>query len=189
MVDETQEILRHPGEPEPGMVRANRTPTIVAVVALVLGLAGLGIASGALASARKAGPTGPAGVTGPAGSTGPQGPAGNAGAAGTPGTLKATEVVSPTAVSSAPDPAVGTGLEATTSCPAGTVLFGGGADVTVAGGTDPHVALRSSYPLTTTAWRTVAVVTKPLAAGQTMTMKPYVLCGAASTGTTSTTAP
>ena len=186
-MDETQEILRYPGQPEPGGRRVDRTATIVAVVALVIGIAGLGVGVWALASARKAGPPGPQGVTGPAGPTGPQGPAGTAGAAGTPGAIKVTEVVSSTALSTAPNPPVGTGLEATTSCPAGTVLFGGGADVTVAGVSDPHVALRSSYPQTVTAWRTVGVVTKPLAAGQAMTMKPYVLCGAASAASTTTT--
>ena len=196
MVDETQEILRHPGQPDPLAV-PNRTPMIVAVVALVVAVVGLGIAVWAMTSSRKAGPIGPQGVAGPAGPAGPQGPAGNAGAAGSPGspgTVKATEVISPTALATAPNPAVGTALEATTSCPTGTVLFGGGADVTVAGAgaADPHVALRASYPLSVTAWRTVAVVTKPLDTGQTMTMKPYVLCGATSTTTTvptSTTVP
>jgi hypothetical protein len=194
MVDETQEILRQPGQPEPFASRQNGTATIVAVVALVVAVIGLVIAAWALSGSKKPGPIGPQGLTGPAGPPGPQGPAGNAGAAGTPGspgTVKATEVISPTALATAPNPAVGTALEATTSCPTGTVLFGGGADVTVAGAgaADPHVALRASYPLSVTAWRTVAVVTKPLDTGQTMTMKPYVLCGATSTTTTSTTTP
>ena len=139
---------------------------IVAVLALVFAVAGLGVATWALESVPKVGPTGPRGAAGPAGPTGPPGPDGKQGPTGEPGTIKATEVVSSTTLSSAPDPTVGTVLAATTSCPSGTVLLTGGADVSVAGVTDQHVALKSSYPLTTDSWRTVGVVIKPLGTGQ-----------------------
>lgn len=185
--DETEEILQHPGRSGQTTPKGHNSLITVAVLALVVAIASLGVALWALHSVPKVGPTGPQGAVGPPGPAGPQGPAGKEGATGHPGTVKATEVVSPTTLSSAPDPAVGTVLAATTSCPTGTVLLAGGADVSVAGVADQHVALKSSYPLNTDSWRTVSVVTKPLGTGQSMTMKPYVTCGVPST--TSTTAP
>ncbi|MGH9110355.1 MAG: hypothetical protein ACRDY3_13025 [Acidimicrobiales bacterium] len=90
------------------------------------------------------------------------------------------------------DPAVGTTLTATSSCPTGERLAGGGGRVTVAdatgssGGTSTggsvadatrgNVVLQSSYPVSG-GWRTVAVVTGQLAAGRSMALNPYVLCG------------
>ncbi len=185
--DETEEILQHPGQSVQTTPKWHKGPFIVAVLAVVFAVAALGVAVWALESVPTVGPTGPRGAAGPAGPTGPPGPDGKQGPAGEPGTVKATEVVSATTLSSAADPPVGTVLAATTSCPSGTVLLTGGADVTVAGATDQHVALQSSYPLTADSWRTVGVVIKPLGTGQTMTLKPYVTCVVPST--TSTTAP
>jgi hypothetical protein len=73
---------------------------------------------------------------------------------------------------------MGSILTATTSCPAGKVLLGGGGRVYVTGSPNSaSVELRSSYPLNVAAWRTVAVVARPLGPGQTMTLQPYVICG------------
>ena len=176
--DETEEILQHPGRSGETTPKGHKNPTIVSVLALVVALASLGVAAWARESTPKVGPAGPQGPVGPAG---PQGPAGKDGATGAPGTVTATEVVSSTTISSAPDPAVGTTVAATTSCPTGTVLLAGGAEVSVAGVANQHVALESSYPLNTDSWHTVGVVTKPLGTGQIMTMKPYVTCGMPST--------
>jgi hypothetical protein len=185
--DETDELLQHPGGFGQTMPKKHKNLTILAVIALAVAMASLGVAAVALERVPKVGPSGAQGAVGPAGPAGPQGPAGKEGATGDPGTVKATEVVSSTALTSAPDPSVGTVLAATTSCPGGTVLLAGGADLSVAGAASQHVALTSSYPLNADSWHTVGVVTKPLGTGQTMTMKPYVTCGVPST--TSPTAP
>jgi hypothetical protein len=177
-------MLQHPGRSGQTTAREHKSLFIVAVLALVFAVASFGVAAWALESVPKVGPAGPQGAAGPAGPTGPPGPDGKQGPTGEPGTVKATEVVSATTLSTAPDPPVGTVLAATTSCPSGTVLLTGGADVSVAGVTDQHVALQSSYPLTTDSWRTVGVVIKPLGTGQSMTMKPYVTCVLPSTSTT-----
>jgi hypothetical protein len=87
-------------------------------------------------------------------------------------------VLFPIPLATTPDPAVGTQVVATTSCPAGTVLMSGGAQVSAPGASDRNVALRSSFPLNSRTWRAVAVVTGPLGSGQMMSMKPFVLCGA-----------
>jgi hypothetical protein len=81
---------------------------------------------------------------------------------------------------SAVDPAVGTAVMATASCPTGKVLLGGGANVTGAADVQKNVMLRSSYPISSSAWRSVAVVMAPLAAGEQVSLHPYVLCGKAS---------
>ena len=81
------------------------------------------------------GPQGPAGVSGQRGKTGPAGPAGPAGARGRTGkqgpagTIAGSSVVTGTLLKSAADPAVGTTLSATTACPSGAVLLGGGGRV------------------------------------------------------------
>ena len=77
---------------------------------------------------------------------------------------------------------------AKTSCPAGKVLLNGGAQVTAPGlQADRNVMLRSSFPINSTKWQTVAIVTGPLGAGAVMTMTPYVVCGEPTQTTTSTT--
>lgn len=207
------------------------------------GAAGPQGAPGATGAAGPAGPRGATGPAGPQGATGPAGPAGPAGAvgatgkqgpAGPAGTLTASTMVAQPLLTTTPDPAVGTTLTATSSCPAGEVLVGGGGKVALAGGTTGTpapasttsgrsgsrasgtttarkaargssstghgastaattatsagattaaatatsgvVALQSSYPLSDTAWRTVAVVDATVTGGQSMTLKPYVLC-------------
>ncbi|MGH9086812.1 MAG: hypothetical protein ACRDYZ_01645 [Acidimicrobiales bacterium] len=90
--------------------------------------------------------------------------------------------------STAPDPPAGTTLTATSSCPAGEVLVGGGKVVITGGSTGSAsgsapapttgvVALASSYPASGTTWRTVAVVERAVTGGRAMTLTPYVLCG------------
>jgi hypothetical protein len=156
----------------------------VVIGALVVGLAGLGVGIYAVAKI-PASTSGPTGHTGPAGATGKQGvqgvagPAGPQGAAGPAGTIAATSIVAASNLSSAADAPVGTVLVAKTGCPTGKVLLSGGAQVSASSAADDHnVSLSSSFPLSDTMWQTVAIVTGPLGAGVSMSMKPYVLCGA-----------
>jgi hypothetical protein len=153
----------------------------VVIGALVVGLAGLGVGIYAVVKipAMTSGPTGAAGATGKQGVQGVQGPAGPQGAAGPAGTVAATSIVAASILSSAPDAPVGTALVAKTGCPTGKVLLSGGAQVSASSPADDHnVVLSSSFPLSDTMWQTVAHVTGPLAAGVSMNMKPYVVCGA-----------
>jgi collagen type I alpha len=182
---------------------ANRQPKWVApvvIAALLVGGAGLGVGAYAVATmpAKTSGPQGRTGATGATGAQGPQGVKGDTGPtgpAGPAGTIAATTILSATSLKSAPDPAVGTVLVAKTSCPFGKVLLNGGAQVTAPGvQADRNVTLRSSFPINSTKWQTVAIVTGPLGAGVVMTMTPYVVCGeptpaSSSTTTTSTTSP
>jgi hypothetical protein len=122
---------------------------------------------------------GPTGAAGPIGKTGAVGKTGTTGKQGPAGTIKASAPLSAKPLVSAPNPAVGTVLVATTSCFSGEVLLSGGGQVYASAPTaDRNIALRSSFPLNAHSWRTVALVTAPLGAGQTMTLKPYVICGA-----------
>lgn len=169
---------------------------VIAAVVLALVGAGAGIAALVTTPTHVVGPAGPQGATGPRGATGPQGPAGIQGAtgqrgatgakgatgppgpAGPPGSLAATQVVEAPEVSSAPDPAAGTTLDARASCPSGTILLGGGAQVSAKGKTaDQKVSLRSSYPLNATTWKVIAETTGTLQTGSAMVLKPYVMCG------------
>ncbi len=150
------------------------------IIALVLGLAGLGVGIYAVATtpAKTSGPPGPAGPQGATGPQGPQGAKGDTGPVGPAGTIESTSIVASTAVTSAPDAGIGTVLVAETSCPVGKLLLSGGAEVTASSAqADRDVELRSSFPSSKTQWQTVAVVTRPLEAGVSMTMKPYVVCG------------
>jgi hypothetical protein len=159
----------------------------VAVVALVLALAGLGVAVYAVAK-QPAKVTGPKGSTGPTGPQGPAGPRGPEGARGPGGTLAATNVTRGPSKLSAPDPPVGTVVDAQTSCPAGQILLSGGAQVTASGTVaDRNVTLRSSFPLNSTTWETVGLVTGPLGQDVTMNVTPYVMCGVSSATATSST--
>lgn len=171
-----------PGGPAP---TGGRTGLLILVlVALVVGLVGIGLGIAALSNKPATGPagaTGPQGPAGPAGPTGPQGPA---------GTISSATVVSATTLTSAPNPAVGTVLVAKTSCPTGKILLSGGAQVSATGGADQNVTLHGSFPLNESTWQAVGLVTAPLGAGVTMTMKPFVICGTATPApTTTTTAP
>ena len=144
---------------------------------------------GATGRSGPVGPPGRSGPVGPVGRSGPVGPVGHSGPVGPAGTIATASIVSSTAVTSAADPAVGTVLVARTSCPAGKVLLSGGAQVSAPGAlADRNVVLRSSFPASATKWQTVALVTGPLGAGASMTMKPYVVCGT-SVPTSTTTQP
>lgn len=193
----TSEILRHPDGGTPaGSIDGTAPKWVVAVVvaALVVGLAGLGVGAYAVATtpAQASGPMGPVGPRGATGTQGPQGVPGEHGAtgpAGPAGTVTATAIVASTALKSSPNPAVGTVLVAKTSCPTGKVLLSGGAQVSAPGiSADRNVELRSSYPSSTTQWQTVAIVTGSLGAEGVMTMRPYVVCGSPTPGTSASNA-
>jgi len=81
---------------------------------------------------------------------------------------------------SANNPNTGTVVgPATASCPAGTVVLGGGADVTVApAGQDGRAATRSSYPSSASQWTAVGTVIQNINGGRRVTVTPYVLCSA-----------
>jgi hypothetical protein len=160
----------------------------VVIVAVILGLAGIGTGIYAIhkVPSKTSGPTGQTGAVGPAGATGPTGATGPAGPAGPAGTVASTSVVSSTTLLSAPGAPVGTVLTAKTSCPTGTILLSGGAQVS-----DPapnqDVALRSSFPLNATTWQVISVVVATLPTGVSMSMKPFVVCGVVPPTTTTTT--
>jgi hypothetical protein len=191
------------GEMTPEKVQTTRpvpswvVPSVVA--ALVLGVAGLGVGIYAVATMPgktsgprgAVGPTGAKGDQGLQGATGAVGPAGPAGPAGPPGTLASATVVSGAALTTAPNPPVGTVLVGKTSCPANTVMLTGSAQVTATGTiADRNVELRTSLPIAPNIWQTVALVTGPLGSGMAMSMQPYVVCGvAAKVPTTTTTVP
>lgn len=149
------------------------------------GLQGVQGAQGAQGVPGVTGPQGPVGLRGATGATGrqgSQGPAGQNGAQGArgpAGTIAASTPVSGPAVLSSIDPAVGTAISATASCPTGQVLLGGGAQITGPGDVGKSVMLRSSYPSSSTTWRTVAVVMAPVGITDQVTLHPYALCGKA----------
>lgn len=172
-------IQLHPVSPAD---RRSQSPALAAllVAAMVLGAAGLGVGTWALASAPTAGPAGARGAVGPQGpqgAIGKTGPVGPAGKPGAPGTITGSIRVEPSPIVSAPDPSVGTVVEAQTSCPAGEVLLSGGAEVSAPGQGDRNVVLRSSFPLNATTWQSVGMVIGPLGAGNAMTLRPFVMCG------------
>lgn len=167
---------------EPPVRRSAPAWTTGAVIAALLcGLGG--IALGAYAVSTK--PAQLSGPAGPPGARGPQGPQGLQGKQGPSGTISATSITRGATKTTAPDPQPGTVLEATTRCPSGEILVGGGAQVSAPGVTaDRNVTLRSSFPVNTTSWQTVALVTGSLGQGVSMTMTPYVLCGQPAGSTT-----
>ncbi len=180
---ETGEMAQ-PTVPAPRAAPTWVVPLVIAAV--VVGLAGLGVGIYAVATtpAKTSGPRGPVGPAGATGEQGQQGvpgavgPAGPAGVAGASGTLGTTSIVAGQVLTSAPNPAIGTVLVARTSCPAGSILLTGSAQVTATGTiADRNVELRESLPLAPNIWQTVALVTGPLGAGMAMSMKPYVVCG------------
>lgn len=193
----TSEILRHPDGGAPARTVDGNAPKWVVpavLAALVVGLTGLGVGAYGVATApaQASGPMGPVGPRGATGAQGPQGAAGARGATGPTGpagTVTATAIVASTALKSPPNPAVGTVLVAKTSCPTGKVLLSGGAQVSAPGvNADRNVELRSSYPLSTSQWQTVAIVTGSLGSGGVMTMRPYVVCGLPTSGSSASTA-
>ena len=176
-----------PGPVPPEYRPAPRWVVPLALIAALLGIAGLAVGGYALA-------TQPAKVSGPVGPMGPQGQRGPQGVAGKPGpagTVASTSVVRGSSKSTPPDPQPGTVLDAQTSCPSGSILVSGGAQVSAPGVTaDRNVTLRASFPLNATTWESVALVTGSLGPGASMTMTPYVVCGAVPNATsTATSAP
>jgi Collagen triple helix repeat (20 copies) len=149
----------------------------------VQGIPGAQGPAGPIGLTGAAGPTGPRGATGLTGKQGTPGPAGPVGArgaqgpAGQNGTVVASTPVSGPAVLSVIDPPVGTAVTASASCPVGQILLGGGAQVTGSAAVEKNVMLRSSYPMSSNAWRTVAVVMAPLGISDQVSLHPYVLCG------------
>jgi len=174
MVDRVDDWSR---TPSPTRDHGRRLVLVGVVVAVVLGLVGVGLAAVALAtmpssSSGPQGPQGPQGVQGVQGVPGTQGPVGPA------GSITTSEVVSSATLVSHKNPDVGTVLVAKLSCPTGRVLLAGGAQVSAPGLLgDRNVALRDSFPLDSSTWQTVAIVTGPLEAGTAMSLRPYVLCG------------
>ena len=144
-----------------------------------IGLNGIQGSQGPQGSQGTQGAQGIQGLQGQAGATGKPGVQGPKGPPGAPGTLQADLLVAGTPLETAPNPPAGTTLTSTTSCPAHTVLLSGGAFISAPGSPGPNVALRSSYPASAQSWRTVGQVTAALGVGQMMTLKPFVLCGAA----------
>ena len=159
------------------------------LLAAVVGLAGVGLAIAALVimPARTSGPQGPAGAQGqpgPAGVQGAQGvagvkgPTGPAGPIGPAGNVTKVSIIKSTSIMSSADPQVGAVVVATTSCPKGKILLGGGAEVSAPGLADRNIELRSSFPLNATSWRAIGLVNASLGTGTVMTVTPYVICGA-----------
>ncbi len=148
---------------------------------IVLGLAGLGTGIYAITKIppKVSGPTGRTGETGPQGPTGPAGPVGATGPvgpAGQPGTVVGGSVVTGPAMATAAGAAIGTQLVEKVTCPAGKVVLSGGAQIS-ASAPGSAVALRSSFPVSTTSWQVVGVVSATLPAGAVMDMTPFALCG------------
>jgi hypothetical protein len=168
-------------EPGQGSPRGpSRWLVALAALALLFGLAGAGAGTYALVRGpqKVVGPTGPPGPQGPRGPAGATGAPGPKGATGPAGTIKATTIVSPTADISGPDPGVGAVVVADTSCPSSEVLLGGGGRVSAPGIVgDRNVEIRASFPLNARTWQVVGEVTGPLGAGNSMTLRPYVICG------------
>lgn len=126
-----------------------------------------------------AGTPGPPGARGPTGLRGPQGVQGAKGDRGATGATgpTASQVVTGTPKSTALDPAVGTTLDATATCPADTALLGGGGKVSNdEAGKPQKTVLVQTYPSSGTAWTAVGVVTFDLPGAAKMTVQAYAIC-------------
>jgi hypothetical protein len=100
------------------------------------------------------------GDKGPAGATGPT----------------ASQVVTGTPQSTADDPSLGDTVAATATCPAGTVLLGGGGTViNDEAGSPQKTVLVKTYPSSGTVWTAVGVVTGNLPTAK-MTVQAYAIC-------------
>jgi Collagen triple helix repeat (20 copies) len=141
--------------------------------------------AGANGSAGPQGPQGPAGETGPKGDTGdtgprgadgPQGPPGATGPQGPPGPSVRSVVVSNSGVSTSAQ--ADTTVTVTASCPAGSVLLGGGAQATNSDTARPsRVAIVRSSP-GESAWIATGVITSGLGGANRITVTAYALCTA-----------
>ena len=119
-----------------------------------------------------AGPTGPRGPSGSRGPTGSQGPTGPPGPTGFPGST----IVQGTPASTGLNPATGTQLSATATCPSG-YLLGGGGRVTVNGPVQfRSVALFESYASAPGTWTVSGVVLARLGGAAQMVVRAYVVC-------------
>ncbi len=88
--------------------------------------------------------------------------------------VASTQIVTGTPVSTVGNPAVGISTNAATAtCPTGTKLLGGGANVTQ--GSGARGAVSGSYPSSGTTWSATAVVT--VSSGGTVTITAYAVCG------------
>jgi hypothetical protein len=169
----------------PDAVAGPQGPAGVQGAAGPQGIQGVPGAQGATGPQGVAGPrgaTGLTGVQGPAGAAGATGPRGPSGATGASGNVVASTVVPGAPVLTATDPPVGTAATATAACPQGEIVLGGGAQVSAPGASVKSVVLRSSFPTTTNGWRATGSVIAPLGAADQMTVRPYVLCGRSSNG-------
>ena len=129
---------------------------------------------GATGPAGSTGQAGPAGATGPPGATGPAGPTGPAGRTGPAGPTS-SQLVTNSATSAVAAP-VNTLTTASVSCPAGTILLGGGAQVTTTAAQKSRAVLVASYPSGATTWTATSVAAVALGAGNTMTVTAYIVC-------------
>jgi len=122
------------------------------------------------------GAMGPAGPQGPAGPEGPQGPTGPEGPAGPQGVVANTTIVTGTAALTTVAPLVGeTSGVSTATCPAGTRLLGGGANLAQGPAAGVRAAVSASYPSSATTWSATAVVT--LTGSGAASITAYAVCG------------
>ena len=131
---------------------------------------------GATGPAGPQGPAGREGPQGPAGPEGPQGPTGPEGPAGPQGVVANTTIVTGTAALTAVAPLVGeTSGVSTATCPAGTRLLGGGANLAQGPAAGVRAAVSASYPSSATTWSATAVVT--LTGSGAASITAYAVCG------------
>jgi hypothetical protein len=135
------------------------------------GPAGHAGAKGAAGHAGARGPTGVKGATGPQGARGATGPEGPEGAAASVTTQRVSDVKR-SAMHAGPD----TLVTATASCPAGTVLLGGGGIVSSSDTNNPNnVELLESEP-SGSDWVVTGVVLNTLANSASMTVTATAIC-------------
>jgi Collagen triple helix repeat (20 copies) len=132
------------------------------------------------------GPAGPQGQTGPQGPQGPQGSQGETGPQGTQGAtgpqgstgapgVSGRQVVQATTTTAA-NPANGTSVAASVTCPTGKVPLGGGASITPTSGANAtRITFRSSIP-TATGWQATAVTTAAFTGGTTASVTVHAIC-------------
>lgn len=124
-----------------------------------------------------AGPQGPTGLQGPKGDTGargpagPQGPKGDTGPQGPAGSLTRTVINQDCAISelNASNPVLGSKVECIASCPANSLVIGGGCSLALPANTilqSTGYALTDTHPIVTgsESWRCSAVVVDDVAA-------------------------